>query len=129
VATTRSKQIQSWRNELSSREMLNGVNVRRFSALERGRIGWNALRFGNAGLRATGNALFELPILFGNGPLAPALGWHILRHGSAYDVVHLQTLPFAHIVYGYLCARASRRPVVITPHIHVEQPEVFDLAI
>src|SRR5689334_9461706 len=84
VATTTSRQIQTWQSALPSRDVLNRVNVRRFNALQRGRIGWNALRIGNAGLRATRNPIFELPIVFGNGPLAPGLGWHILRHASAY---------------------------------------------
>lgn len=85
------------------------------------------MRLGTNGLKATGSRLYEPLILFGNGPLAPGLAWHMLRHGRAYDLVHLQTLPYAHVVYGYLCARALGRPVVITPHIHIGQPETFDL--
>lgn len=128
VATTRSQWIESWRNDLPRQELLNGVQVNRFAALERGRVGWHALRLGNAGLRATGSPIFEPLVLFGTGPLAAGLAWHIFRQAAKYDLIHLQTLPFAHTVYGYLCARARRRPVVITPHIHVEQPDTFDLA-
>ena len=128
VATTRSREIQSWRNELPPRQQINGVTVWRFDGLKRGRLGWHALRLGNQGRRVTGSRLFEPLILFGNGPVSPGLALHVLRHAHDYDLIHIQTLPFAHTVYAYLCARAARRPVVITPHIHVEYPDAFDLA-
>jgi glycosyltransferase involved in cell wall biosynthesis len=127
VATTRSRDLSSWRSELPGFEQINGVNVHRFRSLLRGRVGWNALRIGNSARSATGLAVCEPLILLGNGPIAPGLAWHILRNGPRYDLIHLQTLPFAHVAYSYVCARASRRPVVITPHIHVDQRDTFDL--
>jgi glycosyltransferase involved in cell wall biosynthesis len=128
VATTRSRAIESWRSELPTFERLDGVNVRRFRSLQRGRLGWHALRFGASWHRASGSVLVDVPILFGTGPLAPGLAWHVWRYGGRYDLVHIQTLPYAHVVYAYACARAAGRPVVVTPHIHVDQEDTFDLA-
>jgi glycosyltransferase involved in cell wall biosynthesis len=129
VATTRAADVWTWRSELPPAEQLNGVGIRRFSSVERGRLGWHALRLGNTLRRLTNSPWAEGPILVGNGPWAPGLAWHVARHAHEYDVVHVQTLPYAHVLYGLLAARVGARPVVITPHIHVDQPEVFDLRI
>lgn len=129
VATTRSADVQSWRSTLPGDERLDGVNVHRHRALRRGRLGWYALRYGYVGRQILGGPAFDPLILLGNGPLSPGLAWRVLRQGPSYDVIHLQTLPYAHVIYGYVGARLARRPIVITPHLHVDQPEVFDLPV
>ena len=127
VATTRARSFWTWRTELPAFERLNGVNVYRFRSLRRGALTWHVLDFGYGRYRRTGRRRYEPFILLGNGPLAPGLAWHILRHGRRYDLIHIQTLPYTHVVYAYLCARTTGRPVVVTPHLHVEDPETFDV--
>jgi glycosyltransferase involved in cell wall biosynthesis len=127
VATTRSRDVWTWRTELPAFEWLNGVNVYRFRSLTRRPITNQMQGFGYYNYHRTGNRRYEPFILVGNGPLAPGLAWHILRHGRRYDLIHIQTLPYAHFVYAYRCARAAGRPVVVTPHLHVEEPQIFDV--
>jgi glycosyltransferase involved in cell wall biosynthesis len=65
--------------------------------------------------------------LFGNGPISRGLAWNLWRQGSKYDLIHIQTLPYAHFVYGFHIAHQARRPVVLTPHLHVEEARIFDI--
>ncbi|MCB0164418.1 MAG: glycosyltransferase family 4 protein [Anaerolineae bacterium] len=129
VITGRSKDILSWRSELPTYEQLNGVNVHRFKGITRYRFFWHILKFGNDGHRQTKSKWYEPFILFGTGPVIPGIAWYILRHGHQYDLIHIQTLPYFHAVYAYLCAKYIGKPVVITPHIHVDHTETFDLNI
>ena len=127
VASSRAKSVQTWQTELPAFEQLNGVNIHRFRSLARHRYTWHILNFGNDRYRRTGRWWYEPCIFFGNGPVIPGLAWHILRYGRRYDLIHIQTLPYFHFVYAYLCTRVVGRPVVLTPHIHADQLQVFDL--
>lgn len=128
VATTRATNIWTYESDLSPFERVNGVDVRRFASLRRGRITAHVLRFAYDNFRRSGKWWFEPLLVAGKGPLAPGLGWHILRHGRDYDVAHIHALPFAHPVYAYYLARARGRPVVISPYTHIDQPQDYDLA-
>lgn len=127
VFTTRSRDYHTWRSELPAFERLNGVNVHRFSSLERRRYTWHILDFGYRHYRRTRSPVYEPFIFLGNGPLAPGMFLRLLRQARRYDVIHLNCLPYSHIAYSYLAAQWHRMPVAVTPHIHVEQPETFDV--
>jgi glycosyltransferase involved in cell wall biosynthesis len=127
VFTTRSHDFWTWGNDLPGFERQEGVNVYRFRSLRRRAFTWRLLDFGYAGYRPTRWRRYEPFILAGNGPLSPGLAWAILTRGQSYDLIHIQTLPYAHVVYGYACARRTGRPIVLTPHLHVEEPGTFDI--
>jgi len=127
VFTTKSRSFWTWRDELPRREHINGVRVFRYSSLRRRGYTWRLLDLGYDGYRPTRRRMFQPLILAGNGPLSAALAWNLWRRASGYDLIHVQTLPYAHLVYGYHIARRSGRPVVLTPHLHVGDPGIFDV--
>lgn len=127
VVTSRAINVRTWKTELPAFEKLNGVNVYRFRSLKRYRHTWHILKLGNFLRHRFGNSWYEPLILFGNGPVVPGLAWYILRYGRQYDLIHIQTIPYFHFVYAYLCAQAVGMPIIVTPHIHVEQEQTFDL--
>jgi glycosyltransferase involved in cell wall biosynthesis len=125
VVTSKSLDIQTLTSDLPRFERLDGVNVYRYASLRRSRNSWRLMAAGQRLRRWP--MLGETMVLTGLGPVTPGLAWHIASRGHNYDVVHLQTLPYAHVVYGYASARLAALPVVITPHLHVEHPESFSL--
>ena len=127
VFTTRSLDYQSWRNELAGREQLAGVNVWRFRSLQRRTSTFRLLEFGYGHYQPQRARLYEPLILYGNGPVAPGLFLSLLLRGGRYDVVHVNTLPYAHVWYTALAARWRRVPLVITPFLHVKQAGIFDV--
>jgi len=127
VFTTRSRDFWTWRNELLPFERLEGVGVHRFWSLQRRGYTWRVLDYGKINYQRTHSSFYEPFFLFGSGPISIGLFLSILRHGHHYDLVHLNALPYAHVVYGFLAAQWRGLPVVITPHLHVDQPDTFDL--
>lgn len=127
VATTKSEDYRSWRTTLSSREEANGVRVRRFRCFPRGKLTWALLERGLTASRRSPGLVSDLATLVGSGPVSPGLFRFVRRRARLCDLVHIQTLPYAHVVYASWAARQAGRPVVITPHVHSEQPEIFRL--
>jgi glycosyltransferase involved in cell wall biosynthesis len=70
---------------------------------------------------------YEPLILLGNGPVCPGMAWHILRHGSEYDLIHISQLHYAHAALAFGAARRRHVPIVVTPHLHIEQPATYDV--
>ena len=126
VLTTRSQEIQSWRSQLPRYQEHNGVRIHRSWSIPRSWISWRLLELANRNKDNVKARWVEPLFLAGYGPLAPGIASHILSRGRHYDLIHIQTLPFSQVVYGFHCARAIKKPLVITPHIHIEQPDVFD---
>ncbi len=132
VFTTRSRDYTTWVNALPPRATVNGVRVRRFRSLPRTRLAWQALalgmaanhrRRGEAGVRA-----WHEPLIFcGNGPLSPGLAAALWRRVQSYDLVHITSLHYAHAWVAYRVAAGRGTPVVMTPLIHIGQPETFDV--
>lgn len=127
VFTTRSLDYRTWENALPSHERLAEVEIRRFASVPRRERTYRLLAYGYANYRRTRSAIYEPFILFGNGPLAPGLFWRLLAEGRRYDVIHVSALPYAHVWYTYLAAKARRVPLVITPFLHTPQPDIFDV--
>jgi len=127
VFTTRSRNYRTWQNELSGQEMLDGVQVRRFSSIERRAYTWRLLDHGYINYRRTRARIYEPLILFGSGPIAPGLFLQLLLRGPQYDVIHVNTLPYAHFWYAALAARLRRASLVATPFLHVKQADIFDV--
>lgn len=127
VFTTQARDFQTWRNELPAFEILDGVKIYRFPSLQRRSYTWRILDFGYTNYRRTRARRYEPFIFWGNGPLSLSLALNLLLRVQQYDLVHLNTLPYSHVYYGYRIARARRVPIVFTPHVHVEQPETFEV--
>lgn len=127
VYTSRSVDYRSWRSVLPRRERLDGVNVHRFGALVRTKWVWKLLDYGLRNYRFTGSRWLELLIWLGNGPVCPGLFPHMLANAAKYDLVHINNLHYAHAVVAYAAAKLRGLPVVVTPHVHVEQPETYDI--
>jgi glycosyltransferase involved in cell wall biosynthesis len=127
VLTSRSRDYLSWRNELDPFEQLDGVRVHRFWSLLRGNRTWRALASGYANYARTRSRRYEPYILFGNGPICPGLFWTVLRHASDYELIHINNLHYAHAALAFKAAQFRGLPVVLTPHIHVEQLVTYDV--
>jgi glycosyltransferase involved in cell wall biosynthesis len=127
VFTTRARDYHTWRNELPPLEQLEGVNVYRFPSLQRRGYTWRLLSFGYDRYWATRSRLYEPFIFIGNGPLSPRLFLNLLWKGRRYDLVHLNGVLYSHTAYSYLGAKLLDLPIVVTPHIHLSEPQIFDI--
>lgn len=127
VFTSRSRDYRTWRSELPACELLSGVQVHRFRCLHRGARTWRVLQRGYHNYWRTGSRRYEPLILLGNGPVCPGLFWRLLREASDYAVMHINNLHYAHAATAYAAARWRGVPVVLTPHVHIEQPATFDV--
>ncbi len=127
VYTSRSLDYHTWRSELPRFEQLDGVNVYRFSSLVRTERVWRALAYGFAGYWRTRARRYEPFIFYGNGPVCPGLFFAILRRARQYDLLHINNLHYSQALIAYTAARIRRLPVVITPHVHAEQPATHDV--
>ncbi len=128
VFTSAAADGNTWRDELPAHEQISGVNVRRFHSRVRGRAAWRLLDWGKRQWKARPQRrqpLAEAAIWYGNGPLLPGLAPAILRRASDYDLVHISQLHYAHALPAYRAAKLRNLPVVLTPHLHVEQPETY----
>jgi glycosyltransferase involved in cell wall biosynthesis len=127
VYTANSTDYESWTGDLPPREIIAGVDVHRFRAIPRRKLTWWLLRRGMWPYLIHPRLRYEPLILVGNGPTCPGLFASMLAVGRRYDLVHLNALHYAHTAYGYVAARMTGRPVVVTPNVHVEQRETWDV--
>ena len=127
VYTTRSLDYRSWRNELPRRELLGGVQVHRFDSIRRRDYTWKVLDYGYINYRKRKAVRYHPFIMFGSGPIAPGLFLRLLTHGRRFDVIHVNTLPYAHVWYTALAARWIGVPYVVTPFLHTAQADIFDV--
>ena len=127
VFTTRSNNYMTWANTLPPLATIHGVRVHRFRSLPRTRLTWHALSFGLERSLRTGQARYEPLVFYGNGPVSPGLAAALLQRAPAYDVIHINSLHYAHAWVAFAAASLHGVPVVITPHLHIQQPETFDI--
>jgi len=127
VFTSRSTDYHTWSNVLPSYELLDSVHVYRFNSLPRTGCVWRVLSYGLHHYWHTGLACYEPFIFFGNGPICPGMFTAIVKHVHQYDLVHINNLHYAHALVSYTAARLCGLPVVITPHVHVEQRDTYDV--
>lgn len=127
VFTTRAQNYMTWANTLPKWAMLKGVRVRRFRSLPRTRLAWHALALGMQLARRGDKAGYAPLVFYGNGPVSPGLAAGLLRQVRRYDLVHINSLHYAHAPVAYAAARRAGMPVVITPHLHIGQPETYDV--
>jgi glycosyltransferase involved in cell wall biosynthesis len=127
VYTSRSLDYHTWANVLPADETINGVRVRRFAALPRRGHTWRALELGLRHYWPRRWPLAAALIFYGNGPLCPALFTAIMRNAAGYDLAHINQLHYAHAATAYAAARLRELPVVLTPHVHAEQRQTYDV--
>jgi glycosyltransferase involved in cell wall biosynthesis len=127
VYTSRSLDYRSWRSELVPAEDLAGVRVRRFRSLVRGPRAWRWLEYGLRHYWPNRARRYEPLIYLGNGPVCPGLFRAVSRHAREFDLVHLNHLHYAHSVTAYAAIRRQDVPIVVTPHLHIEQPVTYDV--
>jgi glycosyltransferase involved in cell wall biosynthesis len=127
VYTSRSVDYNQWKNELDARERMNGVDVYRFRSMRRTRFVWRVLSWSLERYWKSRSRWLEPLIWFGGGPLCPGMFAGLLTHLPRYDLVHLNCLVYSHIAYGYLAARLRHVPVVVTPHVHVDQACTYNV--
>ena len=126
VFTTRSTDYMTWKNRLPAHAVIEAVNVHRFRSLPRGRLVWHALDFGLQNYFRTRNQRYEPFIVYGNGPVSPGLAAALIQQVHCYDLVHINMLHYAHAWIAFKAAALHQVPVVVTPHLHMQQPETFD---
>lgn len=127
VFTSRSVDYQTWRNDLDSFEVQNGVNVHRFRSVRRRAFHWHMLHFGARRYWQTHAMRHEALMFLGGGPLCPGMFWQLLTRVHEYDLVHLNCLVYSHVAYGYWAARWRRTPVIVTPHAHAGQEVTYNI--
>ena len=127
VFTARSTDYLTWRNELPTHDLYAGVRIFRFRSLVRRGYAWLALRHGFNNYWPTRSPWYEPFIFLGNGPVSPGMLRSLLQRIHQYDLVHINMLHYAHALPTYMAARLRRVPIVITPHIHVLQPQTYDV--
>jgi glycogen synthase len=127
VFTSRAVDFHTWQNKLPRFDQRQGVNVYRFSSLQRRAYTWQVLHFGLSRYWQKRARRYEPLIFLGGGPLSPSMFAALLRRGRQYDVIHLNCLVYAHVAYGYWAARRLNVPTIVTPHAHAEQPVTFDI--
>lgn len=127
VYTANSTDYESWTGNLPRRESIAGVDVQRFRAIPRRELTWRLLRYGLWRYLVVPRRRYEPFILVGNGPTCPGMAAAIALRGHGYDLVHLNSLHYAHSAYGYVAGRLAGCGVVLTPHVHVEQAETWNI--
>jgi glycosyltransferase involved in cell wall biosynthesis len=125
--TSRSADYMTWKNTLPAQEVINGVNVTRFKSLTRRGHTWRALDIGLRNYWPQRSTLYEPFIFYGNGPVMPGLFTTILAQAHQYDLMHINQLHYAHSATAFAAAKMRNLPVVITPHLHAEQRETYDV--
>lgn len=127
VYTSRSRDYRTWRSQLPRQETINGVDVRRFWAIPRRGHTWRALDMGLRRYWPGRSPLYSPLIFYGNGPIMPGLFGAILRNRGRFDLLHINQLHYAHAATAYAAARLVGLPTLITPHLHAEQRETYDV--
>lgn len=127
VYTSRSTDYHTWANVLPRAETIQGVPVRRFNALPRRGHTWRALQIGVHNYWSGRSAAMAALIYYGNGPICPGMFGAIVRQAPRFDLVHINQLHYSHSAIAYAAARLAGLPIVITPHVHAEQPVTYDV--
>lgn len=127
VYTSRAVDYHTWQSVLPPHEVINGVNIRRFQALPRRGHTWRALDIGLGNYWPRRRRFYEPFIYYGNGPIMPGLFQAVLTQAQRYDLMHINQLHYAHAATAYYAAKLRNLPVVITPHLHAEQRETYDV--
>jgi glycosyltransferase involved in cell wall biosynthesis len=125
VLTSKSRDYHNWRNDLPPYERLNGVNVHRYCSLRRRAYVWRLLHFGLRHYWSNHDWWWEPFIFFGGGPLCPGMFLDILCRAPRYDLVHLNCLVYSHVAYAYWAAKQRAVPTIVTPHLHIDQPNTY----
>ena len=127
VFTCRSLDYHAWKSELPGFERVNGVNVYRFRAIRRREYTWRLLRYGVWKYWPQRRMRYEPFIWVGNGPICPGMFLQILRNRPKYDLMHLNSLHYAHASLAYTAASLCGIPTVVSPLVHAEQPVTYDV--
>ena len=128
VFTSRATDYRTWHTEaLPVYEVVNGVHVHRFRAFERGAYTWRVLNFGLSHYWRTRSSLCAPFIVWGNGPVCPGLVWAIFTRAHQFDMVHVHNLHYATLALSYWPAQWRNLPYVLSPLMHIDQPEVFEV--
>jgi glycosyltransferase involved in cell wall biosynthesis len=127
VYTSQAVSSDTWHDGLPAKETINGVVVKRFSSIPRTKAVWAMLHYGYANYPKRKDFLTQLAIFLGNGPISPS--WFMSQYldRGTYDIVHTTALPYSHIRYAFDFARRKGIPFFITPFIHTEQKDIFDI--
>lgn len=127
VFTSRALDIDTWQNKLPPFESLNGVKVYRFDSMRRREWVWKVLHFGLRNYWRTRSRCYEPFILFGGGPISPAMFWATFNRGHQYDLIHLNCLVHSHATYNFWAAQRWNVPLVVTPHAHAKQEVTYNI--
>lgn len=120
VYTSRLYTRVDWRNELPSRDEINNVPIRRFSALKRGPITWRLLRWCKNRYEIQPRLFYELGLMLAEGPVCPVLTAAILRAAPQIKLLHIFGLYSAMAWQVAELATFVNKPLIITPFSHQE---------
>lgn len=127
VFTTRATDYHTWENHLPRRERIAGVEVHRFDSFQRTRRSWDMMNGAFRRYWQSPARRYEPLIFWGSGPVSPGLFRAIRSRAAAYDAVHINQLHYSHAYTAHVALKGLRKPVVLTPHLHAEQRETWDV--
>lgn len=127
VFTSKALDSDSWKDELPSCEIIEGVKINRFHSIPRTKLIWKILHYGYSNYPQQKNLITQIAIFLGNGPIS--LSWALSPYTirEKYDLVHVTALPYSHLIYAYRYAKRHKTPFIVTPFVHVEQQNVFNV--
>lgn len=127
VITTRSRDYHTWANSLPREERHEGVSICRFDSLGRSPRLLRMMEWGFQNYWRGMQRRYEPFIFLGSGPISPGLFAAVRSRARRYDAVHINQLHYSHAFTTYVAARAAGCPIILTPHLHAEQRETWDV--
>lgn len=127
VFTTRATDYHTWANVLPRRERIAGVDVHRFGSFARTRRSWDMMNGAFRRYWPSSARRYEPLIFWGSGPVSPGLFRAIRSRAAGYDAVHINQLHYSHAYTAHAALKGLNTPVVLTPHLHAEQRETWDV--
>lgn len=127
VYTSRLSDRNRWQNDLPEFETMDGVPVRRFAALKRGRATWRIYHWCRKQYAMNRRAILEPGLMLAEGPVSPSLPLVLIARHREFALIHLFGVYSALVWQAFIAARLVRLPIVVTPFIHTTPPNQLDM--
>lgn len=127
VYTTQLSDRGVWNNDLPGQDHIDGVPVRRFPALKRGRVTWRIFHWCRKHYPANPNIWLEAGLMLAEGPISLQLPGALLAGQRGYGLVNLFGLYSAFVWEAFIVGRMVHLPIVVTPFIHTTPPIGLDM--
>ena len=127
IFTSKALSSDTWKNALPKKDVINAVKVERFGSMPRSKLVWDIMHYGYSSYPLGMGITAQAAIFLGNGPMSPSWALSQFTRKNDFEVVHTTALPYSHVLYAYWFARRNKIPFVITPFVHIEQKNIFEI--